>query len=547
MTFSGKKGGAPGVRTMFGRSLGLAALGLTALGLTALAPIASAATGLPGGAVGGAVLDAKIAIERTASSPTLTVRYSGAAATLVELRVNGKSLATREVSSKSEAGETTFTLALADLNDGENAVEVRLFDAAGTVIGTHKSTIQAAQRTDGPVKLTSPKNGATIQGPLEMTVSFGRALKNPFVSFFVDDDFKSMTNFPPYTFLWDSTKATNGWHEIEAWAVDEGTETYKTRKVRVFVNNPGGRTERVPLGGEAPAKQVPAKEAPAKPNPAKVISAKAVPAKVVPAKVVPAKAIPAVKPVAAPAVAKPAAPVAKPIKPRVPLDPIANSGIGRDVSKPRGLKPIAVPAPVALGPQAMTPTGARVFRTRTVKPALVKPAVIAKGAPVKGVSIPDAPVLVAKTPAATVASLSKTKPAVAPLARVAVSRGMRMTNVSSFAVLLNDRYVEFDVAPRVDEGIPMTPFRHLIEKAGGNVDWTNATKTVNANADGKAITVRIGDASALLGSARVRLEAVPYLERGRTIVPLSFLKDALGVEIEYDRATNHVLITQAKK
>lgn len=504
MTFSGKHRGAKGARM----TLGLA-LGLTTLGLAALAPTAFAAPSE-------SPLDAKISIERAASSPTLTVRYSGAAATLVELRVNGKSIATRDVSSKDDAGETTFTLALADLNDGENAVEIRLLDASGAIVGTHKSTVLAAPRADGPVKLVSPKNGATIEGPLEMTVSFARALKNPFVSFFVDDDFKSMTNFPPYTFLWDSTKATNGWHEIEAWAVDEGTETYKSRKIRVFINNPGGRTERVPLGGETPAKSAPAKEPPTK---------------TAPAKETPVKAAPVVKP-AAPVLA-PA--VAKPVKPPVQLDLIANAGTGRDLARPRGLKPIATGAPIPLGPQAMTPTGARVFRPKTTaKTPVAKPALAQ-------------PTVVAKAPAAAIAKLPATKPAVTPLARVSIARGTRLTGVSSFAVLLNGRYVEFDVAPRVDEGVPMTPFRHLIEKAGGSVDWTNATKTVSANADGKAMTIKIGDASALLGSARVRLEAVPYLERGRTIVPVSFLKDALGVEIEYDRATNHVLITQAKK
>jgi hypothetical protein len=42
------------------------------------------------------------------------------------------------------------------------------------------------------------------------------------------------------------------------------------------------------------------------------------------------------------------------------------------------------------------------------------------------------------------------------------------------------------------------------------------------------------------------MEAIPYLERGRTIIPVSFLRDALKVEVEYDKATNHVLITTKK-
>ena len=44
----------------------------------------------------------------------------------------------------------------------------------------------------------------------------------------------------------------------------------------------------------------------------------------------------------------------------------------------------------------------------------------------------------------------------------------------------------------------------------------------------------------------VCLKALPFLERGRTIVPLSFINGALSFKVEYDAKTNHVLITKNK-
>ena len=70
------------------------------------------------------MLDTNIVIERALNSPTLTVKYDGANATLVELRINGESLATKSVSATANKGETTFTLAVSDLKDGDNDVEV---------------------------------------------------------------------------------------------------------------------------------------------------------------------------------------------------------------------------------------------------------------------------------------------------------------------------------------------------------------------------------------------------------------------------------------
>ena len=90
----------------------------------------------------------------------------------------------------------------------------------------------------------------------------------------------------------------------------------------------------------------------------------------------------------------------------------------------------------------------------------------------------------------------------------------------------------------------MTPFRHLLEKAGGKVTWLNSEKSVNASGDGKKIWFKVGDSTAKINDLPFALELAPYIDRGRTIVPLSFMKDALDVNIQFDPATGHVLITK---
>ena len=72
--------------------------------------------------------DVKIAIDRALNSPTLTVRYSGANVALVELKVNGESVGTRSVADTKANGETNFTIDLSSLHDGDNSVEISLFD-----------------------------------------------------------------------------------------------------------------------------------------------------------------------------------------------------------------------------------------------------------------------------------------------------------------------------------------------------------------------------------------------------------------------------------
>jgi hypothetical protein len=405
------------------------------------------------------ILDGQISIDRALNSPTLTVRYSNASAALVELRVNGESVATRSVNAGKSAGETSFNLNLSTLTSGDNKVEIRLFDKGGKLLATEQTTVTTEQ-AQGPVFITNPKMGANVRGSIDIKVGFGKELKNSYISFFIDNQFKSISNVPPYQFTWDTSRDSNGWHEVEAWIVDETSSTFKTKKIRVFVDNVGGRTDRI-------------------------------------------------NPEAAPLLAK-AQPASK------ALEGAASNSVRVKMSDPLALKPVELHPSTAMGPKSLLPTGNR----------------LAKANPPKA----------QKPPTATV-----TNSVTGGIGTMAISHGQRLPNIGTFAIVYNTQFVDFDVQPRVTNGVPLTPFRYLIEKAGGKVSWAHKEKNVSAQADGHDIFLHIGDSFAQINKKRVDLEQASFLDHGRTIVPLSFMQDALNVAIEYDKATGHVLITSIKK
>lgn len=412
------------------------------------------------------IFDGQIKIDRALNSPTLTITYSNANAALVELRVNGESVATRTVNAAKNAGETSFTLSPASLKEGDNTVEIRLFDKAGKLLATESTTV-TTETAQGPIFLTTPKMGSTVKGNVDIKVGFGREMKNTYVSFFIDNQFKSISNVPPFQFNWDTTRDANGWHEVEAWVVDETSSTYKTKKIRVFVQNAGGQTKRVTEPAVTKDPVVPAPQPPVKP------------------------------------------PVKPPVTAPVLSGALAMTDVTLKVGAPAGTKPAMGLGSTSSGTKEMMPTGKR----------NAKAPVVAKHSPAQ--------------PAAGTISISK---------------GQKLPQVGSFMIVFNTQFVNFDVQPRVNNaGIPLTPFRHLIEKAGGKVEWENKTKNVTAQADGRDIFLHIGDAFAMIDKKRFELEVAAFIEAGRTIVPLSFMRDALNVNIDYDKATGHVLITNAKK
>jgi hypothetical protein len=127
---------------------------------------------------------------------------------------------------------------------------------------------------------------------------------------------------------------------------------------------------------------------------------------------------------------------------------------------------------------------------------------------------------------------------------IPVVYGTRLPISSTYTIEFNGKPVAFDVVPSVHAGVPVTPFRHLIEKAGGQINWLADDKEVTATTDGHDIWLKIGDQYAKIDNEAIKLELAPFLQSGRTIVPLSFIRSALNVNVEYDKATGHVLITK---
>lgn len=455
--------------------------------------------------------DAKILIDRALNSPTLTIKYSGAAATMVELKINGTSFGTRQVSGKA-AGETNFTLDLAQLADGENDVEVFLYGKDGALVGKQKTNITSQRGDKGPVFLVSPRVGSTVRGTLDIKVGFGKELKDSYVSFFVDNQFRSMTNNPPYSYLWDTSREAQGWHEVEAWVVTGQGDTYKTTKTRIFVDNPGGKTHRHVV----------------KPEP--VIDPK----------------LPVGPPITNAKTTTAVDPNTKPDPKTTPaLPPSTGILISNVVTSVTGSAAALKPTTTTEGGIMMDQRNIAPGTTTVPAKAVAAPVTVkATGAPlVANTTGTKAVIDVKNAGTATVANVNTA----ATTGLITIAKGQRLPNMSPLSIMMSGRPVNFDVAPRVENGIPLTPFRHLFESNGGTVDWDNLAKEMSADGDGQSIWLKIGNKTARVNKIDVDLEIAPFLERGRTMVPLSFIRDSLAVDVQYDPATGHVLITKAKK
>lgn len=101
-------------------------------------------------------------------------------------------------------------------------------------------------------------------------------------------------------------------------------------------------------------------------------------------------------------------------------------------------------------------------------------------------------------------------------------------------VLFNGHPVLSDVEPQIVNGRTFLPFRALFEKVGATVGFDAATRTVTANRFGKEIRLTIGSTTAYVDGRAVALDAAPFIHEGRTMVPVRFVGEALGMQVTWD-------------
>ena len=92
----------------------------------------------------------------------------------------------------------------------------------------------------------------------------------------------------------------------------------------------------------------------------------------------------------------------------------------------------------------------------------------------------------------------------------------------------------------------MVPFRALFEAVGAHVAWDGDTKTVVAlDIDGDNVTsivLQIGSDVAFVNDEKIKLDAPPEIKDDFTFVPLRFVMESLGADVDWDQTEYKAII-----
>ncbi len=511
----------------------------------------------------------------------------------IELFVDGAKAATKTLDAPETRGVVSFLVDAGQISAGTHQIVVRVTGADQEVSSAKSrftfngmdpgAILLAAPSLSGPnlvpadpglssglpptLRLVSPTPDGRVQGVITLRVEASDPSgKAPYVSLFIDKTFKTLRNYAPYEFDWDTTAYTNGYHTVEAYGYNDTPNVVGHAKtLRLYVNNPGGETgirrDLLDAPKAAAPKRIPAvRPVPAAPKkrlaPAQMASL--TPHLTTPEAIVRQLAAGASglhfggldfatelsTPFAAPKPVQPVPAQTTPVKPQS----VRTKAVTAKSSRAQAASP-ALPA-VSADTAVVAETSARSLGKKVRLPQLASIRLPGNDLTSPFVALPHALPPAAK-PAVVKFAVHPVMEAMPKMhtLRVHLPVGVMselLRSAGQKTILFNHTTVTMDRPLTAQNQVLFGPLRQIFEQGGGRLTWQSSTGTVRAKSTTKDIVLTLGDNRAQVNAKQVTLDGKPYLLLGRTMVPVSFFAAALDADVQFDAATGHLLVTSRK-
>lgn len=101
-------------------------------------------------------------------------------------------------------------------------------------------------------------------------------------------------------------------------------------------------------------------------------------------------------------------------------------------------------------------------------------------------------------------------------------------------IKINDEYFISETPVMIVNDHVMVPMRDIFEKLNSEVTWDGETKTIYATNKDNVVVMQIGNNKLFVNREEVELDAPPFIENERTLVPLRAVSSSLGANVDWD-------------
>lgn len=120
-----------------------------------------------------------------------------------------------------------------------------------------------------------------------------------------------------------------------------------------------------------------------------------------------------------------------------------------------------------------------------------------------------------------------------------------LMTVGSTVYTIDGVEMTMDVAPYIKDSRTYFPVRYVAQALGitaDNVVWDGAQRTVTIFRGNRIVQVTIGSTTMLVNGVPLTMDAAPEITAERTMLPIRFVAQGLGVNVNWDAATQTVTL-----
>ena len=121
---------------------------------------------------------------------------------------------------------------------------------------------------------------------------------------------------------------------------------------------------------------------------------------------------------------------------------------------------------------------------------------------------------------------------------------LQATKNNDISIILNENKLSFTQSPVIENGTTLVPMRAIFEAMGASVKWDGTTQTVTSIKDDTTISLTLNKETATVNDNSIALAVPAKLINGNTMVPLRFVGESLGAEVNWDGASKTITIKE---
>ncbi|MBP7732644.1 MAG: PQQ-binding-like beta-propeller repeat protein [Caldisericia bacterium] len=118
--------------------------------------------------------------------------------------------------------------------------------------------------------------------------------------------------------------------------------------------------------------------------------------------------------------------------------------------------------------------------------------------------------------------------------------------IDSKSATINNQKRDLDAPPKIMGGRTMVPLRFISEAFGCNIEWDAKEQRIGIVRYDISVNLWIGKDYVEVNGQKLKIDSPPIIVAGRTMVPLRFIAEPFGAKVEWNAQTKEITIVWPK-